>query len=116
MGHRDVWRGDTAAGLGSLRSFSSLGLTPPSSQQPPNKCPHTRGSVWHLCVPNLPAWLQPPRRDICPRSGELRGLSPGPRPHGVMLTSEIECRGEGLVHGDADPVGTQRGKLSASKP
>lgn len=105
-----------APGLESLKNFSSLGLTPLSSQQHPNKCPHTRGSVWHLCVPNPPAWLQSPRRDSCPKSGEHRGPLPGPTPHGARLTSEIECRGEGLVHGDADPVGTQKGKFSASQP
>lgn len=43
--HRDMWYRGTAMGLGSPRSFSSLGSTPLSSQ------PHTRGSVWHLCVP-----------------------------------------------------------------
>lgn len=63
--HRSTWHGDTTVGLGLLKSFSSL-----SSQQHPNKCPHTRGSVWHLCVPNPPAWLQSHRKDSCPKSGE----------------------------------------------
>lgn len=53
---------------------------------------------------------------MCSKSGEHGGLVPSPPPHGVRLTSEIECRSEGLVHGNADPVGKQRGKLSSSQP
>lgn len=52
-----------------LNRSSAHGNIQPSAPSP-------RGSVWHPWIPNLSAWLQPPRTGICPHTADLWGVIP----------------------------------------
>lgn len=112
---RVAWGHSSEAG--AVRVFRSSGLTAPQLMATPNQVsPAPRAQSGTHGFPTYWPGCSPPGRGFAPTlqtSGESSHI---PLTHGAMLTSEIECRGKGLVHGDADPAGTQRGEFSTSQP
>lgn len=74
---RVAWGHSSEAGASA--GLQELWLNCPSAHgntQP--SVPSPQGSFWHPRIPNLLAWLQPPRTGICPHTADLWGVIPRP--------------------------------------